>query len=303
MPMTKEQLRTDKDLLDDYFENQLLLLFKDSEQRCMVFRKKELWEKLGLINQYFSKIDFKQLEKKADKENILNLKEWMYKKFLERVYSLNDRKVKQTLNHLQNKGLIIFDEVMWKSTNKGHYAVTDENEISFILDCRIRAKLKAVGKYKTDRDGKYILDDKRNKIPTTFQDIRKNALIYKKYKKWLHTYLSENGIEYTYNKYKITLCSDKFIREAYEDNLVILCKKVNSKINLLIDNDADREQNNKYPNCKDYAKLQKWLSHQLIYIGIDFEDYIKSMCLDKDVVGDEDFDVSFAEFEKFLPWK
>ena len=237
-----------------------------------MFRKKELWELLGVINCNYTNDDFVSLNKKANDES-LSLDKWMYNHFLERSYFLNDRKVKQTLIHLQNKGLIVFREVLFKADKNGiHQEIVDEDEMSFVLDCRINAKNDVVGKYRKDSHGCFVLDSNGDKIKTTFQDIRKNAEIYTKYKKALNKRLSEKNINYTYQKYKITICGDKFIKEAYEDNLFILCKKVNKVISSIIDKDAERKQLSKYPQCKDYATLQKWLTSQLIKLQEDIED-------------------------------
>ena len=288
----KSDFQKDSDILDSYIEALLLQLFISAEKPEVFVSKTELWQKLGMVNKDYFKVEYEELNKEYQKTHNYYFKEWIFNNFKSRVNQINNNKLEQTLNHLQNRKLLTWNKVYIeiKNDSNAHYVVDNPSKEQFIMSCERKAIDEVVGKVVTitTKNGKSIMRQ------SNLSDIYMRGL-YDEYNKVLKNNLIQKNISGIYRKYRIRLNEKQFLEQARDIDYAILRRKINERIINLVDKGICSVAG-KYSDSKtDIKEVQKWLTDRLIFLGWHFEHFFDNTI--------EENDCNVAELEKCIPWK
>lgn len=286
-----DDFKQDKDILDKYIQTLLLRLFIEHEDNQMYISRSELWEKLGMVNKDYATSEYEKINKEHYYYKGYYFKEWIFNYFKSRVNQTLTNKLKQTLNHLQNRRLIEWRKVYIEINKRGHFVVDSPSKQQFILCCERKAIDDVIGKtvIQNTNNGKMV------ERQSNMSDVYSHGK-FKEYEKQLNKYLAKRNIQGVYKKYHIILNDKDLLTEALKIDYGVLCRKVNERTVSIINKGAG-SADIKYPDSKaNIGEIQRWLTQRLIYLGWHTEHFF-----DKPL--EEEETTAVTELEKDIPWK
>lgn len=200
-PLSKNDKRKDgnRKIYVTYIESILLTYLYRLDNNTGYFTKKQLWQLLGMINQMYGKVNINDLQ---DIDS--NITPWEINKFYQRCdYKLSSI-LFSALNSLKNRSLITYEEqyVITENHQKKHIADDDEKKI--ILEAE-KMTLSKMGLYS------------KSHVALCFR-------LHEFYKE-VNSYLNEHyKWESIYKQYKIIFLDKPYLREALNENEILLNK-------------------------------------------------------------------------------
>lgn len=276
LPQNDKRKDGNRKIYVTYIESILLTYLYRLDNNTGYFTKKQLWQLLGMINQMYGKVNIDDLQ-----EIDSNITPWELNKFYQNCdYKLSSI-LFSALNSLKNRSLITYEEqyVILRKENGKHIADDDEKKI--ILEAE-KMTLSKMGFYSKSHVALcFRLHEFYKEVNSYLNERYKWEGIYKQYKiifldkPYLREALNENEI--LLNKLllneKVIDTVDKYTESLYKSQKEKFDMAYNDALNKLKQEDdiwglIDRESVKKeykiftYPDC--FVEVQKMLSDKLL---------------------------------------
>lgn len=215
-PLPKNDKRKDgnRKIYVTYIESILLTYLYRLDNNTGNFTKKQLWQLLGMINQMYGKVNIDDLQ---DIDS--NITPWELNKFYQRCdYKLSSI-LFSALNSLKNRSLITYEEQYVITKNHQTHIANDE-EKKIILEAE-KMTLSKMGLYS------------KSHVALCFR-------LHEFYKE-VNSYLTQHyKWESIYKQYKIIFLDKPYLREALNENEILLNKLLlNEKVIDAVDKHAE----------------------------------------------------------------